>query len=49
MAERLAIKGIYLFFDSGKVYLAPGLMAADGSHLSQKGEMDPSPGVAKAH
>ena len=38
MAERLAVAGIYLFFDCGKVYLTPGLMAADGSHLSQRGK-----------
>lgn len=38
MAERMAITGIYLFFDCGKVYLAPGLMVADGSHLSQRGK-----------
>ena len=26
------------FFDHGEAYSAPGLMAADGSHLSQRGK-----------
>jgi len=37
------------FFDLGSVYLAPGLLAIDGVHLSQKGEEDPSSGVSRAH
>jgi len=37
------------FFNPGAVYSAPGLMAVDGSHLSQKGERDPSPAAGRAH
>ena len=38
MAERPVQIQEFWLFDHGAVYLAPGLMAVGGSHLSQRGE-----------
>lgn len=38
MSERLVPLYEFWFLDYGAVYLAAGLMAEDGSHLSQRGK-----------
>jgi len=39
-------QNMVFFFDHGSVYMAPGLLATDGVHLSQKGKRILAQGTA---